>query len=192
MVMGADPRSGFELSSRVVVDENTALLSALSAQEWEAAGTLLAEAKSVFVIGNGRSGLAAQMAAMRLMHLGLDVHVAGEVTAPAVSRGDVLLAVSGSGTTGSVVAAAGTAAAVGASVVAVTTATNSPLATVADLVLTIPAADKEDRRYAVTRQYAGSLFEQGVLLAFDALFHALWQTRAQSAESLWARHANIG
>ncbi|MGH7292842.1 MAG: 6-phospho-3-hexuloisomerase, partial [Myxococcota bacterium] len=42
------------------------------------------------------------------------------------------------------------------------------------------------------RQYAGSLFEQSVLLAFDALFQALWSNEDQTAERLWERHANIG
>lgn len=144
------------------------------------------------MIGNGRSGLAIQMAAMRLMHLGLRVHVAGEVTAPAIGAGDLLIAVSGSGTTGSVVGAADTAKSVGASVIAITTSPDSPLAQRADEVLVLPAADKQDHSGSVTSQYAGSLFEQSVLLAFDALFQALWRSDDQSAERLWERHANIG
>ena len=55
-----------------------------------------------------------------------------------------------------------------------------------------PAADKQDHSGSVTRQYAGSLFEQSVLLAFDALFQALWSNEDQTAERLWERHANIG
>jgi len=45
----------------------------------------------VFVAGAGRSGLVLRMAAMRLMHLGLDVHVAGDTTTPAITSGDLLL-----------------------------------------------------------------------------------------------------
>ena len=56
----------------------------------------------------------------------------------------------------------------------------------------LPAADKQDHSGSVTRQYAGSLFEQSVLLAFDALFQALWSNEDQTAERLWERHANIG
>jgi 6-phospho-3-hexuloisomerase len=182
----------FSDGRRIVLDENERLLNSVAAEQWDRAGSLITNARAVFVIGNGRSGLATQMAAMRLMHLGLRVHVAGEVTAPAVGAGDLLIAVSGSGTTGSVVGAADTARKVGAAVLAVTTAAESPLAQRADEVLVLPAADKQDHSGSVTRQYAGSLFEQSVLLAFDALFQALWSNEDQTAERLWERHANIG
>lgn len=182
----------FDAGRAIVLDENSRLLASVEAERWDRAATLITTARSVFVIGNGRTGLALQMAAMRLMHLGLDVHVAGEVTAPAIGSGDVLIAGSGSGSTASVVSAADTARAVGASILAVTTAPDSALAQRAHEVLVLPAADKQDHSGAITSQYAGSLFEQSVLLAFDALFHALWHNADQSAERLWARHANIG
>ena len=185
-------RTRFSDGRRIVLDENERLLNSVAAEQWDRAGLLITSARAVFVIGNGRSGLAVQMAAMRLMHLGLRVHVAGEVTAPAVGDGDVLIAVSGSGSTASVVGAADTAKKVGASILAVTTASDSPLARRADEVLVLPAADKEDHSATITRQYAGSLFEQSVLLAFDALFQALWDNEDQTAERLWERHANIG
>ncbi|MGW5515095.1 6-phospho-3-hexuloisomerase [Nocardia africana] len=177
---------------RIVLEENHRLLNSVAAEQWDHAGTMITAARAVFVIGNGRSGLATQMAAMRLMHLGLRVHVAGEVTAPAIGNGDLLIAVSGSGTTASAIGAADIAKKVGASVLAVTTAPDSPLAQRADEVLVLPAADKQDHSAAITRQYSGSLFEQSVLLAFDALFLSLWSTKDQTAEKLWERHANIG
>jgi 6-phospho-3-hexuloisomerase len=187
-----ETRTRFNDGRRIVLDENERLLNSVDSAQWDRSGELITSARSVFVIGNGRSGLAVQMAAMRLMHLGLRVHVAGEVTAPAVGAGDVLIAVSGSGTTASVVGAAGTAKKVGASILAVTTAPDSPLAQRADEVLILPAADKQDHSAAITAQYAGSLFEQSVLLAFDALFQSLWSNEDQTAERLWERHANIG
>lgn len=39
------------------------------------------------------------MAAMRLMHIGLDAHAVGEATAPSIAEGDALLVISGSGET---------------------------------------------------------------------------------------------
>lgn len=69
----------------------------------------LRAAPRVFVAGAGRSGLALRMAAMRLMHLGLAVHVAGDATTPAISEGDLLLVASGSGTTAGVVQSVNTA-----------------------------------------------------------------------------------
>jgi 6-phospho-3-hexuloisomerase len=190
--IGEPTRLQFDDGRRIVLEETVRLLDSIDAEAWDHAGRLIAAAHNNFFTGNGRSGLAVQMAAMRLMHLGLRVHVVGEVSAPAIGEGDLLIAVSGSGTTASVVAGARTAKEVGARVLAVTTASESPLAQDSDEVLVLPAAEKQDHSAAITRQYAGSLFEQSVLLAFDALFHSLWTNDDQSAETLWKRHANLG
>ena len=158
---------------------------------WERAVALLTEADRVFVHGAGRSGLALRSTAMRLMHLGLTVHVVGEVTTPAIARGDVLLVASGSGTTGGIVQASRAAADVGARVLALSTTDDSPLSEIADTTLVIPAATKTDRSGTASAQYAGSLFEQSVGLVGDALFHTMWQRSGQSAADLWPRHANL-
>lgn len=148
-------------------------------------------ANRVFVVGAGRSGLALRMTAMRLMHLGLTVHVVGDVTAPAIRSGDVLLTASGSGTTGNIVRAAQSAVDAGAVVAAITTAASSPLAELASTVVIVPAAGKRDRSGTASAQYSGGLFEQLVVLIGDALFHALWQQGGVSADELWLRHANL-
>ncbi|WP_251049092.1 6-phospho-3-hexuloisomerase [Microbacterium sp. ISL-103] len=153
---------------------------------------LVAEAPRVFVLGAGRSGLALQMTAMRLMHLGLDVHVVGETTTPAISRDDLLLVASGSGTTSGIVRAAQTAVGVGAKVATITTDGSSPLAALSGAAsIVVPAAGKLDRSGAASAQYAGSLFEQAVVLIGDALFHALWARSGQDADDLWPRHSNL-
>ena len=157
----------------------------------DAFADLIDDAERVFVHGAGRSGLALRMTAMRLMHLGLEVHVVGEVTTPAIAEGDVLLTASGSGTTSGIVAAARTAVDSGARVAAITTAAGSPLAELAEAVLVVPAADKQDRSGAASAQYAGGLFEQTVVLLGDAVFHALWKRSGADADELWPRHANL-
>ncbi|MGO1410050.1 6-phospho-3-hexuloisomerase [Microbacterium sp. JB110] len=153
--------------------------------------TAVQNANRVFVLGAGRSGLALRMTAMRLMHLGLTVHVAGETTTPAIAEGDLLLTASGSGTTAGIVRAATTAKKVGAKIVALSTAAESPLAELADHLLVVPGAAKLDRSGDASAQYAGSLFEQAVVLVGDALFHALWQRDGRSADELWPSHANL-
>jgi len=157
----------------------------------DAAAASLGQAERVFVLGAGRSGLALRMTAMRLMHLGLDVHVVGEVTCPAIRAGDVLLVASGSGTTGVIVRAAETAAAVGAEIVAFSTDPESPLGRLAHITVVIPAAAKQDNRGQVSAQYSGGLFEQAVLLVGDAIFHTLWRASGASAGELRPRHANL-
>jgi len=154
------------------------------ASELEAAGR-------IFITGAGRSGLVLKMAAMRLMHLGLAVHVVGETTAPAIRSNDLLLAASGSGTTASVVRAAEVASGQGARVAAYTTDSTSPLAAIADVVAVIPAARKTDHRSAISRQYSGSLFEQVLFAVTEAVFHSLWDEDTAAPEELWLRHANL-
>ncbi|MDF2916426.1 MULTISPECIES: 6-phospho-3-hexuloisomerase [Microbacterium] len=165
--------------------------SAADAASLDDLADLVAGAERVFVMGAGRSGLALRMTAMRLMHLGLPVFVVGEVTTPAIGEGDLLLVASGSGTTSGIVRAAEIAVAAGARVAVITTASESPLSALSTVAVVIPAAAKRDRSESASAQYAGSLFEQIVVLVGDALFHTLWKRSGASADDLWPRHANL-
>jgi 6-phospho-3-hexuloisomerase len=175
-----------------VVERLTAAHDASSDHDGaEALVDQIAQARRVFVHGAGRSGLALRMTAMRLMHLGLEVHVVGETTTPAIAEDDVLLTASGSGSTESIVRAARSAIEAGARVALITTAPESPLSELASATLVVPAAAKLDRSMTASAQYAGGLFEQSVVLLGDALFHALWMRSGASADELWPRHANL-
>lgn len=175
----------------LVTDEISDTVAKVDGQQMASLADHLVKANRVFVAGAGRSGLSLRMAAMRLMHLGMTVHIAGDTTTPAISSGDLLLVASGSGTTSGVVKAAETAEKVGAQIAAFTTNPDSPLAGLADAVVIIPAAQKTDHGTSVSRQYAGSLFEQVLFLATEALFQSLWQNSDEPAEKLWPRHANL-
>ncbi|KQQ28547.1 6-phospho-3-hexuloisomerase [Frondihabitans sp. Leaf304] len=178
-------------SLRSIESELRATVDTIAQHDLDSFADALSKADRVFVYGAGRSGLALQMTAMRLMHLGLTVHVVGETTTPAAGSGDVLLTASGSGTTASIVRAAETAKSAGSTVVAITTATDSPLGQLSAEVLVVPAAAKLDRSGTASAQYAGSLFEQTVVLLGDALFDALWKRSGLTADDIWPRHANL-
>ncbi len=175
----------------LVVDEIAATAAKIDAQQVAVLAGHLTEPGTVFVAGAGRSGLVLRMAAMRLMHLGLNVHVAGDTTTPAIGSGDLLLVASGSGTTSGVVKSAETAKKSGARIAAFTTNPDSPLAALADAVVVVPAAQKTDHGSSVSRQYAGSLFEQVLFIATEAVFQSLWDNADVRAEELWLRHANL-
>ncbi|GGJ53745.1 6-phospho-3-hexuloisomerase [Glutamicibacter ardleyensis] len=151
----------------------------------------LRAAPRVFVAGAGRSGLALRMAAMRLMHLGLAVHVAGDATTPAIADGDLLLVASGSGTTAGVVQSVNTARGAGARIAAITTDPSSPIGSAAHVLVEVPAAGKTDHGSSITRQYSGSLFEQALFLITEIVFHTLWNADDATAQQLWQRHANL-
>lgn len=186
------PRS-VSIALATILAENTAVIERLAtdAAALDEMAARLRAAERVFVLGAGRSGLALRMTAMRLMHLGLVVHVVGEVTTPAITAGDALIVASGSGSTAGIVRAAETAHAAGATVLALTTAADSPLAGLATVTVLVPAAEKRDHGGARSAQYSGGLFEQAVLILGDALFHTLWQASGATAAELWPRHANL-
>jgi 6-phospho-3-hexuloisomerase len=188
---GAGHGVTFGEAARLISREHGKVIEGVDADAWQRAAALVVDASGVFTVGTGRSGLALQMAAMRFMHLGKDAHVVGETTTPAIVEGDVLVAASGSGSTKRVVTAARTAAEQGATVLALTTDPDSDLAGLASETLVVPAADKQDFDGAASAQYAGSLFEQSVLILTDALFHVLWQTSGTTARDLWRLHANL-
>jgi 6-phospho-3-hexuloisomerase len=184
-------QSELEQAIALVLSENQRVLQSVSSPAIAQFLQTISTAKRIFVEGEGRSGLAMRMAAMRLMHLGLQDYVVGETIAPSIRAGDLLIACSGSGETETVVAIAVKAKAIGAGVVAVTTQAESPLGKIADTVVQLNAAAKQDRSQEQSQQFAGSLFEQSTLLLFDALFYVLAQHMDKNAETLWAQHTNL-
>jgi 6-phospho-3-hexuloisomerase len=141
------------------------------------------ETRRWFFSGQGRSGLAAQMAAMRLMHVGRNVHFVGEVTAPSIRKGDGLVVISGSGETPVSVNFARIAKAEGAEVILFTRAAKSTLAAIADLVLLVPVEK--------TEQFGGSLFEQGSLILFDAMILEMARRIPDAHQRMFRRHTNL-
>jgi len=149
-------------------------------------------ARRIFVVGEGRSGFMAKSFAMRLMHLGAAVYVVGETITPALAKGDAIVAVSGSGTTASVLSASAKARELGAAVAAVTTDDASKLAHLADVVLHVPAATKY-RREGETRsaQPLGSLFDQCAHLLLDGVCLRYSALTGADHAAAFGRHSNL-
>jgi 6-phospho-3-hexuloisomerase len=175
----------------IVLTEMAAVIAGISRPDVRRLADVLADAQRIFVAGEGRSGFMSRAFAMRLMHLGLPVHVVGETTTPAVRPGDVLVAVSGSGTTAGTVRVAQAAVTAGASVHVVTTDAVSPLATLATTVLVLPAATKYRRAgEAPTVQPLSSLFDQVTHVCLDVVCLLLADRRGVDNEAAAATHAN--
>ena len=141
------------------------------------------ERRRWFFSGQGRSGLVAEMAAMRFMHLGRPAHFVGEATAPSIQSGDGLCLVSGSGETPIAVHFARIAKTAGALIALLTRAPNSALAQLADCVLSAPIE--------TTRQFGGSLFEQTSLILLDAIVLELMQALPDPHRTMLNRHTNL-
>ena len=183
--------AGLKANLEMILTENRQLLEQVDLEQVTQLIPYIKGASRIFLAGAGRSGLSLRAAAMRLMHFGLTVFVVGETTTPAIREGDLLIAASGSGTTSTIVKAAEKAVAAKAQVVAFSTTRNSPLGALSALVMILPAALKDDHARTISLQYAGSLFEQSLLLLTDALFQTMWGIDGTPAEEMWKRHANL-
>lgn len=178
-------------SLSTVLTEITQVLAQVSRPEISSLAQRLADGRRVFVAGGGRSGLMAKAFAMRLMHLGLTVYVIGETTTPAVGAGDMLVAISGSGTTEGTVRVAGAARRVGAHVLALSTDVGSPLGELAEQVLVLPAATKYRRPdEAPTVQPLSSLFDQVAHIVLDVVCLELAERREVDNETARVAHSN--
>jgi 6-phospho-3-hexuloisomerase len=157
--------------------------------------------KKILVVGVGRSGLVGRAFAMRLRHLGVRSYVVGETITPSVEEGDLLVAISGSGSTQVVVAAAEAAKKMKAKVAAVTSYYDSPLGRLADIVVFVPGRTKlasMDDYFA--RQILGiheplsplgTLFEDTAMVVLDAIIAELMKRLGKNESDLAKRHANI-
>ena len=145
---------------------------------------MLSQADNTFVTGAGRSGLVARSFGMRLMHMGLSAYVPGETITPATGPGDLLVAISCTGTTGYTDYMAARARRFGAKVVVITADANSPLAAEGDLVIVIPVTAED----IVLR---AAIFEHAAGLCLDAVFNVLSEKLKIDLETFRRRHANL-
>ena len=184
-------QTSFAQAMELILAENQRVLQEIAYPAVKQLAQKIIGVERIFVIGEGRSGLAIRMAAMRLMHLGCQVYVVGETTTPSIRATDLFIACSGSGSTETVRAMTAKAKAIGAYIVCVTVDKQSSLGQLADLPIELAAATKHDFENVQSQQFAGSLFEQSTLLFFDTLFYVLSQMLNKNAQLLSSLHANL-
>lgn len=147
----------------------------------------------IYTTGAGRSGLIAKAFAMRLMHIGFESYVVGEIITPAMEKGDLLIAISGSGETSIVAEYCSTARQVGGRVGLITANSDSIVGEMADFIVELKISGlnepKELPQYEVrqlTGEYRslfssydplGAVFETGALVFVDAAISALIKER---------------
>ena len=164
---------------------------------------LTAKDKKIFIVGMGRSGFVARAFALRLMNLGFNVYFLGETITPAAEKGDLLIAISGTGATKMVLTAGAAAKDIGATVIAITSFPESPLGQMADLTVTIKGRTKagwpREEDY-LARQIIGekepltplgSIFENNCMVFLDSLIVELMHRMGKTEEDLKRKHATI-
>jgi 6-phospho-3-hexuloisomerase len=155
---------------QTIVREIEGVIDKIDRNEMTVVSGLIRKESRIFVSGEGRSGLVAKGFAMRLMHLGYTSYVVGETITPSLKKDDVFIAVSGSGSSAHVVVDTQKALEKGSTIIAVTSKKESKVASMANVILTVPGTVKGDQgasRGSV--QLLSSLFDQSLHIVLDAL-----------------------
>jgi len=105
---------------------------------------LASKENKILVLGSGRSGFVGRAFALRLMQSGFNIYVSGETITPALTKDDLVIAISGSGTTKTVVAQAEVAKEIGAKIVTITSHADALIGKLSDLAVVIKGRTKED------------------------------------------------
>ena len=154
---------------------------------------MIARARRTVVFGCGREGLQIRGFAMRLFHLGRDVAVVGDMTAPPVGPGDLFLASVGPGELSTALALLQVARDAGATVLVITAQPTGRAGAFADFVLTIPAQTMADDRGpgASAVLPMGSLYEGAMFVVFEVMVAKLRTMLDVSPEAMRANHTNL-
>ena len=153
----------------------------------------IAGAPQIAAYGVGREGLMMRALTMRLYHLGLDAHVVGDMSTPALGPGDLLLVSAGPGHFSTVAALVDVAKAAGATTACVTAQPDGTVPRASDVVLHLPAQTMADDRgdAATSVLPMGSLYEGAQYVVFELLVLRLRERLGASPAAMRARHTNL-
>jgi len=153
----------------------------------------LGAARRILCHSAGRTGLVLRGLVMRLHHLGLDAHIVGDMTAPPIGAGDVLLVNASTGDLPSGVAHLASAAACGARGIVITAAEDGAALAAAARVFRLPAQTMRDDLSAKcpSAMPMGSQYELALTLLCELVVLALMREKGLGFADLRARHANI-
>jgi len=188
---------------RLMASKLTEMANSLSDEEVSQFIDEILGAKSIYVMGAGRSGLVAKSFAMRLMHLGLKSYVIGETITPAMKEGDTVVAFSGSGETKTIAELCETAKGLNGKICLVTSKQDSRIGKIADCTVVIEShrdqVDDESAEYEIRQMMGdhksfaplGTLFETASMVFADSIISAVMEIIECEESDLKGRHANI-
>jgi 6-phospho-3-hexuloisomerase len=186
----SSPRNTEALLAGAAEEIRRALMDGTAAEVERLCDEIVA-ARRIACHGVGREGLMMRALCMRLVHLGFDAHVVGDMTTPPLGPGDLLLAGAGPGFLATVGALVGVARKAGARTVVITARPEGETARAADAVIHLRAQTMADDRGGSSVLPMGSLFEAAMLVAFDVASILLRERTGQTAEEMRSRHTNL-
>ena len=185
-------KASYSTTCDLVAKEINQTLNCIDADQLERLIDKILTADKIFFVGVGRVMLSLQAIAKRLAHLGIDTHIVGEITEPAITAKDLLIVGSGSGMTLFPVAIARKAKGIGATVVHVGSNPKSDMSEIADFMVRIPVRTKLYLPDEVdSQQPMTSLFEQTLLVLGDIVAKIIIDQRKINLKELWQYHANL-
>ena len=179
--------------ARRALDELGGALAATPDGEGDRMADELLGARRIACAGCGREGLMVWAPCMRLMHLGLDAHMVGDVTTPPLGPGDLLVVSVGPGHLATMETLMGVAREAGARTLVITAQPEGPAPRAADVVIHLPAQTMADDQAGGEPSLLpmGSLFEIAQLIFFDLVSILLRERTGQTPEQMRARHTNL-
>ncbi len=149
-------------------------------------------ANRIFIVGTGRSGLIGKLFAVRLMHIGKLVYIVGEVTTPKIRKDDLLIAITGSGSTSMIISNVKVAKSVGAKVLALTARNDSLVEKYSNEVIVFNMKAKYDKNSEEDNiMPLGSAFELSALVTLEASIADLIVKLGIDESFLRERHTNL-
>lgn len=181
-------------TAKKVVAEYQAVFERLDGEMIDDFVQLINDHNRIFFIGVGREGMMTRAFAMRLMHMGKEIHWIWDDTTPSINKGDLLVATIGGGNIGHIRYVCEKAKQSGATIAVMTgSPSGEAVKAVADFVLFIPACVYRGTDDVVPSiQPMGNLFEQCLLITCDLIVMKIVDENADiSFERMEKRHRNV-
>ncbi|HZC36297.1 MAG TPA: SIS domain-containing protein [Chthoniobacterales bacterium] len=189
----SEPMNELEEYGNKIHEEVTATLSRVDPEQMQSFLDLIQNARKISLYAGGREGLMMRALAMRLFHLGYDVSVVGDMTAPFLTNGDLLILSVGPGYISTVDALRSVAQRDGATVLCLTAQPDGKTAGAADKIVYLPAqtmADDTGAR-ATSTLPMGSLYELVLFVFSEIVVLELLKRTGKGFGQARDRHTNL-
>ena len=176
-----------------ILDDLRHILTSMEPTETKELLDAISRARRIFIVGRGRTGMISGTFAMRLMHLGYETYVVGEITTPRITSDDLLVACSGSGEVRMVQQMVRIAKEAKAETFLLTYNPKSTIARCVNRIVTIPAGLEAPRTRSTSEVLfpLGSRYEEALFLYLDVLVLLLMRRQSITEGQMAKRHTNL-
>lgn len=182
----------FKNDARQIVTEIGTVLDQVDSTEVDRLVAELCGARRVFIYAVGRVLMALECLGKRLNHLDIDCQEVGAMDEKPIGPEDVMLIASGSGESKLPAEIARIAKSKGARLALITSASDSTIKAISDVVVQLPCPTKnEPTRGVKSIQLMSTLFDQSLHIFSDALALRIQEFKQLSHNAVWQRHANL-